>query len=66
MDSGNYRGKKLEVGDFGPKIEAERVETVCQNFQNVVKRHQSSLLDLRHPGFSKNHENRVILQFCLL
>jgi hypothetical protein len=51
------------MGHYGPKIEAERDETLSQYLQNVVRRHQSSLLDLRHPNFYKNHEIRVILAF---
>jgi hypothetical protein len=32
-------------------------------FNLTVRRHQSSLLNLGHPDFSKNHETRVILLF---
>jgi hypothetical protein len=39
------------VGDFGPKIEAEKDETLSQYLQNVVRRHQSSPLDLKHLRF---------------
>jgi hypothetical protein len=55
-------GNELEVGLFGPKIEAQKNETSTQYIQNVVRRHQSSLLDLRHPDFYKNHEIRVNLE----
>ncbi len=34
-------------------------------FENVVRRHQSSFLDLRHPDFYKDHEIRVILKYTL-
>jgi hypothetical protein len=56
-----YSGNELEVGHFGPKIEAEKDETLTQYLQEVVRRHQSSLLGLRHRDFYKNHETRVTL-----
>ncbi len=49
------------MSHFGPIIEAEKDETLSQYLLNVINRHQSSLLDLRHPYFSKNHEFRVTL-----
>jgi hypothetical protein len=51
---------------FGLKNEAEKNETLSQYFQNVVKRYQSSFLDLRHPNFYKNHKIRVILLFLTI
>jgi hypothetical protein len=36
------------MGHFGPKLEAERDETLGQNLRERVRRLQSSLLDLRH------------------
>jgi hypothetical protein len=36
------------MGHFGPIIEAERDETLGQYLQIMVRRLQSSLLDLRH------------------
>jgi hypothetical protein len=65
MDFENYRGNELEVGHYGPKIEAKKDETLSQYLQDVVRRHQSSLLDLRHPDFYKDHEIRVILKIPL-
>ncbi len=56
LDFKNYRGNEPEVGDFRPEIEAEKDETLSQYLQNVVKKHQSSLLDLRHPDIYSNHE----------
>jgi hypothetical protein len=54
------------MGHFGPIIEAEKDETLEQYLLNVVSRHQSSLLDLRHPYFSKNHEFHVTLRFLII
>jgi hypothetical protein len=51
------------AGLFEPKIEAEKDETLTQYLQKLVRRHQSSLLDLRHPNFYKNHEIRATLLF---
>jgi hypothetical protein len=36
------------MGHKRQKLEAERDETLSQNFQDVVRRLQSSILDLRH------------------
>jgi hypothetical protein len=52
---------ELEVYDLGLKIEAERDETLSQYFENVLLRHQSSFLGLRHPVFYKSHEIRATL-----
>jgi hypothetical protein len=43
------------------KIEAKKDETLSQYLQDMVSRHQSSLLDLRHPNIYNNHEIRAIL-----
>jgi hypothetical protein len=51
------------MGHFGLKIEAENDETLSQYFQNMVRRYQSSLLDLRHPDIYKNPEILVILNY---
>jgi hypothetical protein len=48
LDFENYKGNDLEVAHFGPIIEAERDETLGQYLQIMVRRLQSSLLDLRH------------------
>jgi hypothetical protein len=53
----------MEVGLFGLIIEAEKDDAFNRNFQNLVRRHQSSLLDLRRPDFYKNHVFRVTLLF---
>jgi hypothetical protein len=52
LDFENYRGN--EMGHFGPKIWAEKDEILSQYLQDVVRRHQSSLLDSRQPDFYKN------------
>jgi hypothetical protein len=57
----NDGGNELEVGHYGPKVESEKVETLSQYLQNIVRTHQSSFLDLRHPNFYKIHEGRVTL-----
>ncbi len=49
------------MGHFGQKIEAEKDETLSQYLQDMVRRHRSSLLDLRHPDIFKNLEIRVTL-----
>jgi hypothetical protein len=49
------------VGHFGPIIEAVKDQALGQYLQNVVRRHQSSLLGLKLPDFYKNHEIRGIL-----
>jgi hypothetical protein len=36
------------MGHFRPKIEAEKDETLSQYLRDVIRLHQSSLLDLRH------------------
>jgi hypothetical protein len=41
----------MEVGLFGPKVEAEKDENL----------NQSLLLNLRNPDFYKNHEIRFTL-----
>jgi hypothetical protein len=46
---------------FGPKIETEKDESLRQYLQDVVRRHQSSRLDLRRPDIYSNHEIRDIL-----
>ncbi len=51
------------MGHFGPIIEAEKDEILSQYLLDVVRGHQSSLLDLRQPYFLKNHEFRVTLDF---
>jgi hypothetical protein len=56
-----FGGNELEAGHFGPKIEAEKDDSLGQYLQGVVRRHQSSLLDSTHPDFYKNHEIRVTL-----
>jgi hypothetical protein len=33
VDFENYKGNELEMGHFGPKIEAERDETLGQNLR---------------------------------
>ncbi len=33
VDFENYKGNELEVGHFGPKLEAERDETLGQNLR---------------------------------
>jgi hypothetical protein len=48
------------MGHYEPKFEAERDETLGIIFENVARRHQSSILDLRHLDIFINHEFRVI------
>ncbi len=48
----------MEVGHFGPKIEAEKDKTLSQYLQNVVRRHQFSLWDLRHLRFRPSRHPR--------
>jgi hypothetical protein len=55
--------KIYQVGHFRPKIEAESDETFSQYLQSVVRRHQTSLVDLRHPDIYKNHEIRIIIPY---
>jgi hypothetical protein len=51
------------MGHFRPKLEAERDETLGQYFQIMVRRLQSSILDLRHPDIFNNNEFRVTLNY---
>jgi hypothetical protein len=46
----NYTEEMMEMGHFGPKIEAQKDETLSQHLQNVARTRQTSLLDLRHPN----------------
>jgi hypothetical protein len=47
LDFENYRGNELKMGHYGPKFEAERDETLSKYLQDMVRRHRSSVLDLR-------------------
>jgi hypothetical protein len=47
------------MGHYGRKIEAEKDETLSQYLQDVVRGHQSSLLDLRHLRFRPSHHPNI-------
>jgi hypothetical protein len=53
------------MAHFRPKIEAEKDEILSQYLQDVIRRHQSSVSELRHPDIYSNYEFRVILEFML-
>ncbi len=46
-----YSGNELEITHYGPKFEADKDDTLNHYLRDVVRRHQISLLDLRHLRF---------------
>jgi hypothetical protein len=56
------------VGHYRPKLEAKRDDFLGQSVQNVVRRHQYSILDLRHLRFgpSRHPKNVPFLKSLIL